>query len=65
MNNNQNDLVFQKLFVFVLYQLQSISFVCSVYQTVLLAVQRYLAISSPTEYYITQSVASAGMNIYI
>lgn len=48
-----------KLFVFVLYQLQSISFVCSVYQTVLLAVQRYLAISRPTEYYITQSVASA------
>ena len=53
-------LYFQRLFVYVLYQLQNISFICSVYQTVLLAVQRYLAISRPIEYYVDQSVAAAG-----
>ena len=50
-------LEFQKLFIYVLYQLQNISFVCSVYQTVLLAFQRYLAISKPMEYYASQSAA--------
>ena len=58
-------LYFQKLFIYVLYQLQNISFVCSVYQTVLLAFQRYLAITQPLEYYANQSAAAAGKIGYI
>ena len=54
-------LFLQKLFIYVLYQLQNISFVCSVYQTVLLAFQRYLAISKPMEYYASQSVTAPGL----
>ena len=54
-------LLFQKLFIHGLYQLQNISFICSVYQTVVLAFQRYLAISKPIEYYISQSTASTSM----
>ena len=34
---------FQRLFVYCLYQLQNIAFICSIYQTVVLAFQRYLA----------------------
>ena len=56
-----NNYFFQKLFYVILYQLQNISFVCSVYQTVLLAFQRYLAISKPMEYYASQSVTASGL----
>ena len=48
------------MFVYGLYQLQHIAFTCSVYQTIVLAFQRYLAISRPIEYYVDNSVVSAG-----
>ena len=52
--------ILQKLFVYGLYQLQHIAFTCSVYQTIVLAFQRYLAISRPIEYYVDNSVVSMG-----
>ena len=48
----------QKLFVYGFYQLQNIAFICSVYQTIVLAFHRYLAISRPIEYYVDNSVAA-------
>jgi hypothetical protein len=36
------------------------AFLCSVYTTVLLAIQRYLAISKPLEYYVEGVAATAG-----
>jgi len=37
------------------------AYFCSVYTTVLLAIQRYLAISKPLEYYLEGATASAGI----
>ena len=56
---------FQILFIYSLYQIQSMAFVCSVYTTVLLAIQRYLAISKPLEYYVEGVAATAGKNFNI
>lgn len=51
------------IFIYSLYQLQNIAFLCSIYTTVLLAVQRYLAISRPIEYYVdVASATAAGRN---
>ena len=52
--------LFQKLFVYGLYQLQNIAFICSVYQTIVLAFQRYFAISNPIEYYMDNNIAAVG-----
>ena len=53
-------LFFQKLFIYCFYQLQNIAFICSIYTTVLLALQRYMAISRPLEYYVDNTTAAAG-----
>ena len=50
----------QRLFVYGLYQLQNIAFTCSIYQTIVLAFHRYLAVSRPLEYYVDNSVAAVG-----
>ena len=55
---------FQRLFVYGLYQLQNIAFICSIYQTIVLAFQRYLAVKSPIEYYMDNSVAAIGKQLH-
>ena len=52
--------MFQIIFVHVLFPVQNIALLCSIYTTVVLAVQRYLAISKPLEYYIDGATATAG-----
>ena len=53
-------LLLQIIFVHFLFPVQNIALLCSIYTTVVLAVQRYLAISKPLEYYIDGATASAG-----
>ena len=43
-----------------LFPVQNIALLCSIYTTVVLAVQRYLAISKPLEYYIDGATSAAG-----
>ena len=50
----------QIIFVHFLFPVQNIALLCSIYTTVVLAVQRYLAISKPLEYYIDGATATAG-----
>ena len=52
--------MFQIIFVHFLFPVQNIALLCSIYTTVVLAVQRYLAISKPLEYYIDGATATAG-----
>ncbi|TRY61496.1 hypothetical protein TCAL_05718 [Tigriopus californicus] len=42
----------QLIFIYLLYQLQNIALTCSIYATVVLAVERYIAVSRPVEYHI-------------
>ena len=51
---------FQIIFVHFLFPVQNIALLCSIYTTVVLAVQRYLAISKPLEYYIDGATSAAG-----
>ena len=53
-------LSFQIIFVHFLFPVQNIALLCSIYTTVVLAVQRYLAISKPLEYYIDGATSAAG-----
>ena len=46
-----------------LFPVQNIALLCSIYTTVVLAVQRYLAISKPLEYYIDGATATAGEQV--
>ena len=50
----------QIIFVHFLFPVQNIALLCSIYTTVVLAVQRYLAISKPLEYDIDGATATAG-----
>lgn len=44
--------VHQLVFIYFLYQLQNIALSCSIYMTVLLAVERYWAVSRPVQYHL-------------
>ena len=49
----------QVVFVHFLYQLQNVALTCSIYMTLMLSVERYLAVSRPIEYHIMVNASGA------
>lgn len=47
------------VFVYFLYQLQNVALTCSIYMTVMLAVERYIAVTRPIEYHLMVNAAGS------
>lgn len=51
--------VHQIIFIYFLFQVQNIALTCSIYATVVLATERFMAVSKPVEYHIMVNASGA------